>query len=262
MTETFIQRVVESGDPLIVDEAFKQLDTRIESASSGGEKANLLLTKATLLGALGQFGDARKQLGLVLAYAPDDLDIRLQRDFIEASLYDQERKPEEAFARLTSVLSDHSERLSRPDVRFIYEDIQLRRGFDATSVGNFREALPILEECLQFDLKPADKGNVLADLGRCYSEANDYESARDCLRGAIKTRLTRESEGMAHLFLGIACGRLGRFEEAKSEFQWCEKKAAQYDLEVTKIYKWLSWVCTGLGEKEEALRYANLARPI
>src|SRR5205823_7722703 len=132
----------------------------------------------------------------------------LQRDFIDGSLYDQERKPQEAYLRLTSILSNYSERLSRPDVRFMYEDIQLRRGFDATSTGKFKEALSILKECLSFDLRPTDKSIVLSDLGRCYAEAQEYGSARDCLVQAIGIGLPKESEGQAHLYLAITCARL------------------------------------------------------
>jgi tetratricopeptide (TPR) repeat protein len=261
MDDSIVQHVMESGDPAVAEEAFRQLDVEIESTSDDREKANLYLGKATLHGVLGQFSDARTQLELALQCAPDDADIRLQRDFIDASLYDQERKPEEAYLKLTSVLSGYSDRLSRPDVRFMYEDIQLRRGFDATSTGKFKEALPILIECLSFELKPTDKSNVLSDLGRCYSEAEEYESARDSLEQAICIGLTNESEGQAHLYLGIACARLGRFREAKKEFQLCEEKAVEYGLEISKVYGWLSWVCKGLGERSESERYSRLARP-
>lgn len=208
---------------------------------------------------LGRFSDARKQLDLVLEYAPDDLNIRLQRDFICGSLYDEERNPEEAFVRLTSVLSSYSERLSRPDMRFMYEDIQLRRGFDATSIGKFEDALSILKECLSFDLKATDKSAVLSDLGRCYSEIKEYESARDCFLRAVEIGLTKQSEKDVHLHLAIACAHIGLYHDAKREFQLCEEKAGEYGCEIRKIYGWLSWVCGRLGERAESTRYASLA---
>jgi tetratricopeptide (TPR) repeat protein len=261
MDESIVKHAMESGDAAIAEEAFRRLNVQIESTSDVGEIATLYLGKATLHGVLGQFDDARRQLDLALQYAPDNEDIRLQHDFIGASLYDQERKPGEAYSKLTSVLSDYSERLSRPDVRFMYEDIQLRRGFDATSTGRFNDALPILRECLLFELKPTDKSIVLSDLGRCYSEAEEYESARDCLVQAICIGLTRESEGQAHLYLGIACARLGLFQDAKKEFLLCEERTAEYGLEIGKVYGWLSWICKGLGERSESERYSKLARP-
>jgi len=261
MDEFIVQHMMESCDAAGAEEALRELDVQIESASDVGEKANLYLGKATLHGVLGRISDARSQLDLALQYAPDNADIRLQRDFIDASLYDQERKPEEAYLKLTSVLSGYFERLSRPDVRFMYEDIQLRRGVDATSTGMFEEAVPILRECLSFELKPTDKSVVLSDLGRCYSEAEEYESARDCFIQAFHIGIRNESEGQAHLYLGIACARLGVFQEAKKEFQLCEEKALEYGLEIGKVYSWLSWVCKGLGERSESERYSRLARP-
>jgi tetratricopeptide (TPR) repeat protein len=261
MIESIVQHAIESRDPVVAEEALRQLDAQIESTSEAGEKANLRLWKATLHGVLGQFSDARRQLDLVLHHAPDDMDIHLSRDFIDGSLYDQEGKPQEAYQKLTSVLSRYAERLSRPDMRFMYEDIQLRRGFDAANTGRLKEALPILKECLSFDLKLSDKTHVLVELGRCYSEAGEYESARDSLVQAIDIGLTHESEAQAHLYLGIACAHLGLFREAKREFQRCEEKSVEYGLEISKIYGWLSWVCKGLGEHLESERYSRLARP-
>jgi tetratricopeptide (TPR) repeat protein len=87
-----------------------------------------------------------------------------------------------------------SSRVRRPDFR------PARR-----PIGTTKEALPILRECLSFELKPTDKSVVLSDLGRCYSEAEEYESARDYLIQALDIGIRNESEGQAHLYLGIAC---------------------------------------------------------
>jgi tetratricopeptide (TPR) repeat protein len=261
MDESLVQRAIESGDPRVADEAFNQIDGQFKSTSDIKEKARLLLGKATLYGVLGRFTDARKQLELASQVAPEDTDIRLQRDFIDGSLYDQERRPEQAYLKLSSVLSDYTERLSWPDVRFMYEDIQLRRGFDATSIGRFKDALSILTECLSFKLEQRDKSLVFADLGRCYSEIGDYESAKNYLVSAIDMGLTDGHLGQAHMFLGIAYARLGLFHEASKEFQLCEEKAVEYGLEIVKVYGWLSWVSKALGKHSESERYSRLMRP-
>jgi tetratricopeptide (TPR) repeat protein len=261
MDDLVVRYAIESGDAAGALAAFRKLDERIQLTSDVGEKANLYLGKATLHGILGQFSDARTQLNSALRYAPDNADIRLQHDFIDASLYDQERQPELAYLKLTSLLYRYSERLSKPDVRFMYQDIQLRRGFDATSIGSFKEAVPILKECLSFVLKPEVKAIVLSDLGRCYSEAGKYESARDCLSQAIGLGLSIDFEGQARVHLGVACARLGLLVEAKKEFEICAEKAVEYGVEISKIYSWLSWVCEGLGERSESEKYLRLARP-
>jgi tetratricopeptide (TPR) repeat protein len=263
MDESIVQRAMESMDPLAGEEALREYDGAIQQSSGSVEKAKLLLGKAVLCGVFSWFQQSRIALESARALTLNNLDMQLEVDFIDGTLYDQEAKPEEAYARLTSVLSRYSRRLSVPDVRFMYEDIQLRRGFDATSTGRFTEALPILKESLAFDLNPTQKSMVLADLGRCYSEAGEYESARDSLVQAIGIGLTSPfSEGQAHLYLAIAYARLGLFEAARDEFKLCEQRATEYGLQVGNLYRWLASVYKALGQRSESERYARLgARP-
>jgi tetratricopeptide (TPR) repeat protein len=263
MDESIVQRAMESKDPLAGEQALREYDVAIQRSSESMEKAKLLLGKAVLCGVFSWFKQSRDALEDAWALTPDNLDMQLEVDFIDGTLYDQETKPEEAYVRLTSVLSRYSRRLSVPDVRFMYQDIQLRRGFDSTSTGRFTEALPILKECLSFNLKPTQRSMVLADLGRCYSEAGEYESVRDSFVQAIRIGLTnRSSEGQAHLYLAMAYARLGLFEAARDEFKLCEARAIEYGLQVSNLYRWLASVCNALGEQSESERYAMLgARP-
>jgi hypothetical protein len=69
----------------------------------------------------------------------------------------------------------------QPEYRFIYEDIQQKRGFDLVFLERFNEAVPVLSECLSFKLPRKDMSNVLANLGICYSELEDHEKALECL---------------------------------------------------------------------------------
>ncbi len=263
MDEWTVQHAMESRDPLEGKRALREYDVAIQQSSESVEKAKLLLGKAVLCGVFSWFKQSRDALESARSLTRDNLDMQLEVDFIDGTLYDKEAKPEEAYASLTSVLSRYSRRLSVPDLRFMYEDIQLRRGFDATSTGRFTEALPILKECLSFDLKPTQKSMVLADLGRCYSEAGEYESARDSLVQAIRIGLTnRSSEGQAHLYLAIAYARLGLLEAATVEFKLCEARAIEYGLQVSNLYRWLASVYKALGEQSESEKYARLgARP-
>ncbi len=143
----------------------------------------------------------------------------------------------------------------------MYEDIQVRRGFDATSTGRFNEAIPILTECLSFKLEPKNKSLVLADLGRCYVEIGDYESAKNYFVQAIDMSLSDVHLGQARMYLGISYARLGLLHEARQEFERCEENAANYGLEIIKVYGWLSWVSKALGEYSESERYSRLTRP-
>jgi tetratricopeptide (TPR) repeat protein len=261
MNESLVKRAMELRDPAIAEEAFHEFDAQIQQSSDPNQKANLFLEKAVLYGVFHLFADARKALELALAQTPDDPDIQLQVDHIRASLYDQEGNSEKAFEHLTAVLSEHREKLTKPGLRFMYEDIQLRRGFDATGIRRFHEAVPPLVESLGFDLNLQDRSNVLSSLGLCFSELGQYERAKEYFLQACKIGLMKDWEGEVHMRLAIAYAHLDLFPEAKREFQLCEEKVSEYGLDAHKIYGWLSWVSKGLGEMAEAEKYARLLRP-
>jgi tetratricopeptide (TPR) repeat protein len=256
-----VDRAVESGDPAIAEEAIREVDLRLKSASEAKDKAGLLLSKAVLNGFLHRHSDAREQLTLALEQAPTDPDVRFSFDVLDASLFDQEGRPDQAYARLTTVLSRHSERLSRPDVRSIYEDIQQRRGFDLVRIGKFQEAVPILEEVLLFRLTQEIRSAALVNLGFSYAKLENYEKARDYFEQAAAIGISKEWEGQSHYYLGVSYAQLHLLRSAKREFKLCEQHSVAYNVSLPNIYGWLSWICKGLGEKAESERYARLARP-
>jgi len=263
MNKSIVERAVESGDVAIAEVALREYDAAIEQASDGRERAGFLLEKAVLYGVFLRFDESRRSLRLAQAQAPDNPDIQFQADFIDATLYDQEGNDTKAFEQLTAVLSNYYQRLTtEPDLKFAYQDIQIRRGLAAVGIGRFQEAVPLLNESLSFPLKPEDMGSILFSLGRCYSEFCEYESAKEYFIRALSIGLTSAAEGEAHMRLGIAYAKLGFLKEAKHDFQLCEERANAYGLEPRKIYKWLSWVCNGLGETLESKKYADLARRV
>jgi tetratricopeptide (TPR) repeat protein len=259
-------RAVESRDPLVAEKALHEYDVALQRSSQPAEKARLLLDKAVLYGVFLRFQESRKSLELALQQSPDDPDIRLEVDCIGARLYDQENKPKEAFERLSAVLVKYRQRLTaEPDLRFAYEDIQLRRGLNAVRLGRFRDAIGILGECTSFPLKVHDMSDALANLGVCYSELGEFEPAREYFLETLKNGPTKQWEGEVHMRLGVACAKLGSLNEAKREFQFCEQNAseyAEYGIEINKTYKWLAWVCRGLGEEAESRKYSNFVRPV
>jgi tetratricopeptide (TPR) repeat protein len=262
MDESIVQRAVESRDPVLAEKAFREYDIAIEQSSDDDEKAGLLLKKAVLHGVFLQFTEARRTLEQARKHAASNSDIQLEADFIGASLYDQEAKYEMAFEQLTIVLRRHYRRLkSEPSLRFAYEDIQVRRALDAVHIGKFNEAILLLKESLSFTLKSDDRSNVLSSLGRCYSELEEYDIAREYFTKAMKVGLTKAWEGEVHMRLGVACANLGLLTEAKNEFLLCEERAIELGLEANKIHEWLSWVCKGLGEKSKSSEYERLSRP-
>ena len=151
---------------MAAEKAFHQMESRLSLAVDAASRAGLLLSKAVLLGRLHRFDEARKQLELASQETPnDDPGFQLSLDFITSSLYDEQGLPGEALVRLTAVLSKHSEQLKMHGFRSIYEDIQLRRAFDSVQVGEFRNAIPLLNECLSFHMKPEEDAHARRTLG-------------------------------------------------------------------------------------------------
>jgi len=255
---------MESGNPALADEAFREIDAQLKSCVDPPERANLILRKAALYGVLERFDDAREQLDAALKEAPEDPFTRIQFDFIAGNLDDDEGKSQEAYEHLTEALAKHALALIEPELRPIYENAQLRRGFNLIWLGRFQEAALILEEALSFKLNLQNRSIVLVRLGRCYTELTEWERARGYLEDAREIGLVRESEGQAHFYLGVVYAYLGLFPESKREFQICEEHAAEYGVygfSIVEVYGWLFRVCKELGEKVEAEKYARLARP-
>jgi tetratricopeptide (TPR) repeat protein len=117
-----------------------------------------------------------------------------------------------------------------------------------------------LNEILSFDLDTELRSRVFAKLGLCYLELKDYQQARDQFLQAIVLGLTKEWEGKAHFYLGMAYFYTDMVPEAKREFLLCEKVAAVYELPVLDIYAWLSSISKHLGETSESERYAKMAK--
>ena len=148
------------------------------------------------------------------------------------------------------------------EFRSIYEDIQLRRAFDSVKVGEWRNAIPLLRECLSFDMKLGERISVLSNLGICSVKLKQYEDARDYLLQACKEGVTSEWQGHVHFYLALSYAHLKLLQESKREFQRCEEHAAEYQLPLAQVYAWLSKICKELGEKDDSERYSRMARPI
>jgi tetratricopeptide (TPR) repeat protein len=250
----------ESADPGSL-QTIHQIDFRLASLAEPKERASLFLQKAVCYESLGRFNDSKTQLELALLEMPGNEEIQLQANYIGAAIYHQEQQFEEAYTRMTRILSQYSSLLSHPNLRFIYEDIQQYRAFELVQLLRFEEALPLLHDILAFEMKPDDKKTAIANLGICYSRVGKYEQAVDYLLEALRLGLPSDWEGQARCQLGIAYAHLRLLREAKLELLICVERASAYQLPLATVYGWLSRVCRGLGQTNEAERYAKLARP-
>ncbi len=259
--ESVIQAALKSASAVDAKKALDIIDAKLYGCTSAKEQAEAILRKAVIYGVMRQFDDARRELQAAASRSPNDPDVLLQVDFLSATLYDQEGKPEAAFHELTKLAEKYRARWQEPDLTEIYQDIQVRRGLDAVTIKKFKEATAILMECLTFETDVTEKTKIVSNIGISYSELGEYQSAKYYLLRALEIGSTEDVEGLVHLHLAIAFAKLGEFQEAKNEFQKCEQRASEYGFELSKIYGWLSWVCKQLGELSESRMYQRLVRP-
>ena len=261
MAKDIIKQALESGDLDLAKSVISEINRRHSASIDARERVVLCLNGAVLCGMLRRFGDARRQFTLAAQEMPDDPGLRLQFDFIDGLLHHQEKHLAAALLQLTETLSRHSEQLQHPEARFIYEDIQQYRGYELFHLKKFDEAVPVLEECLSFGVKPETKSVILSNLGICYSELRDFHSAKDVLEQACNIGLAKRWEGAVHFHLAIAYAYLEMLKESKRELKICEERAAEFNAPIGAVYGWLSRVCKRLGEKTESEYYKRMTRP-
>ena len=261
MSNQIIQTALDSGDPGDASKAIEEIDLLLASLSEPTERAQLLLRKALFLERLGQFDAALSELQRAKCEALDDIVIQVQREHITAGVHYQQHHFEEAYQESTAILTKYGDQLKRPDTRFIYEDIQQFRAFSLVQLLKFSDAIPLLHEILEFQLKEDDVPFALINLGICYSRVGRYEEAVSYLVKGLQLCPDYEWEAEAHCQLGIAYAHLKELHGAKRELQIYEKMAATYPLRMEKVYGWLWRVCVELGQEEESQHYRRLARP-
>jgi tetratricopeptide (TPR) repeat protein len=260
MDKSVIQDAIELNDTALAKAALREIDMRLDSSSDQNERVYLLFSSASCYGILGDFQEARRQLAAALDVGRGDPFAQVSFDFGTGLLFQREGNYTKALDRFGATLSTHSQQLERPELRFMYEDIQQRRAFLSVTLSRFQDAVPLLTESLSFDLDKETRSGVLASLGLCYLELKDYELARDRFLEAITIGLTTEWKGKAHFYLGMAYFYTDMVLEAKREFLLCEELATVHQLPITDIYAWLSVIYLRLGETSESERYARLKK--
>lgn len=261
MNKSTIQDAIELRDPVLAREAMREIDVLLGSKPDPNERVFLLFSKSSCYGILGKFEEAREQLSLALQQEPKDPDVRLTVELNEGLLSQQEGSYRQALERFSAMMLSHAERLGRPELRFMYEDVQQRRAFLSVTLRQFHDSIPLLQEILSFDLEKEVRSDALASLGLCYLEERECELAKNYLLQAKAIGVTKDREKTFHFYLGIAYFYTEALADAKREFDICEEHASEYQLPTLDVYAWLSSVSKRLGHIAEAQRYAQLARP-
>ena len=235
------------------------------------DRAGILWSAAATSRALGDLNlanryvrEARALVPALDSASPRDPDERLISLLIgivteEANLCYAAGSQNEALTQLNNLVSNHAQTLADPTFRDSYFVVQRLRAFLLADLGNWREALPILEEIQSFEGGAKDLINFY--LGHCYLAADEYLKAKPRLIEALKLGLPPNFEYRAHCELGSVYFHLQHYARAKIEFEETAKTADPGYMRDSKVWKWLELTCKHLGLNEEATDYAKRATP-
>lgn len=262
MDDLTIKSAVENNDPTLAREALEGIEIRLRSTSDRNQRAYLSFSKASCYGILGRFKEARMQLKLALQETQTaDSDGQITFDFMEAMLLQREGRYKEALGSFDAALQQHSKRLNQAELRFMYEDIQDRRGFLLVQLNRFQEAIPVLRECLSFASQDSSQ-EIHLSLGFCYDGVALTELAKQEYLNAISFSVRNVFEAQARYRLALLYFQSGAFAQSKYHLELILSAQIKDipNLPMHYVYQLLSQSCARLGEEENATRYRELAR--
>jgi tetratricopeptide (TPR) repeat protein len=246
-----------------LDEAASELHSMYEELLdvSHEEAGLMLLNEAVCLSRQGQpLEECRALLNQASELLGKEEAKRALVKYTEGSFYMGygNRNPAKALEKFDEVLRRHAGILHEPKENFLYAEIQLRRALMLVELKRFREAKPVMEEVLSLDVEK--DSDFYFDLGICYMELRDSESAKQQFLRALDMGLPKERTIKAHFYLGVVYFRLRAYGQALKEFEFCEANIHGSTLPLRGLYKWLALTCRNVGREENARRYSELAR--
>jgi tetratricopeptide (TPR) repeat protein len=250
------RKLMENGDFESSLKAFRELGSAAKDVDpkfdcSYGELLSLIR--------LGKANEARELLRVIRkTFAAID-EALVRADEAEIELDSQEDRWDRVLPALERMLDRYGDLLHHPRLRDMHEQVQLRRGMRLAYLGRFKEALPLLEEAVTFDLAQSD-GNLYHELGRCYLDKEDYEGAKDALTKAVKLGIHDSRAAHAHWNIAVILLRKDSPARALDELRLAEEHAAAAGTSKNHIYKAMAVAFHKLGMDEDALRYAKMSK--
>ena len=234
------------------------------------KRAGILLNAATNLTQSGEQERSRNQLNeirkLLRSMNPCEFSKDEKNKFLrvivgieieEAEVLVTEGKIEAAIEQLAATARRFKDEIQQPSRLEVYDEIQARRAYFLTDLGQFEKAIPILEEIKS---RRNDDTIFLFYLGHCYFRAKRWQEAQQKLERALTLGPRPRIAFQAHGTLGTVFYETGDYHRAKHELETSAKLAPPDYIRHAHIWKWLENTCINLGLKEQAGRYGQLAR--
>jgi tetratricopeptide (TPR) repeat protein len=238
--------------------ALREFKELAEKAEDEELRADYIYGQLQALMRLGRTDEARKLLHIARQSFGDTDEAHARGDLIQVQLDSLEGKWESVLPLLNHMVKRYGDILRHPQVRDVYEEVELRRGMLLAHLGRFREALPLLEECLNFT-GPLITSHLFYELGRCYVDAGDLDRARSSFTRAFGLGLDEVRTSSAHFNLGRIHMRNEAYAKALTEFELAEAHADAAKTSKKSIYKAMSVSYDKLGQAEKARTYLELA---
>ena len=243
-----------------VEEALALFQSAFDSARDPANQAPAANGIGQCLWKMGRKEEAKKIIQEAMEKLPEDHPEHLDLEFLNAWWYGAEGEFEKAMQILNYLLPKARKQLPLPDGREFYRDILLLHGVMCSEFGQPRQAIPVLEEALTFELSPPRKGEALYRLGVCYYDLGQKALAKEKLQLSVTAGLPEDLEVRAHHYLGLIHFENRAYAWAKQEFEFSERHADEVGLSRKAILEMLSHTCRRLGLDEEAKRYEDLAQ--
>lgn len=212
---------------------------------------------------MGKFDNALEIMRQIRTLPIQEKYVRMIVDYGDASMTTAMSRYTEGVSKLDNILEVYRDLLQTTDFRYLYEEIQERRGFALTTLERDVEAVSVLEEAATFvNSSAGDMQSVYFYLGISYAATLKVDLAKVAYLRAIEFHLSNSTEADAHYRVAVLYFRERAFAQAKNHL---EAALEMPDAAISKqlrgfIYQQMSRTCHYLGEVAEEQKYSRLAQ--
>jgi tetratricopeptide (TPR) repeat protein len=245
-----------------VEEAAREFHTFAQELNHPDEKAVALVNEHECYVAMGALDRAKEIMSQLRGLPVQEKYVRMLLDYADAVMTIATAEYQEGISKFENVLELYSELLNGVDFRYLYEEIQRRRGFGLTTLKRYAEAIPVLEEAMCFtNATSGDTQSVYFYLGICYAGVSKTDLAKAAYLRTIDFHLmSNPTEADAHYRLSILYFKQRAFGQSKYHLEAALQMPELLSEQLKRfIYQQMSRTCHYLGDVAEEEKYSRLA---
>ena len=243
-----------------IETALREFHSIASEINDADGKAAVMLNEHRCHCDLGHLKHAEETMRKIRALKPIDPIVNMNINFGDACMQILASRPENGIRLFDSILKSNAELLQTPHYSDLYEEIQQRKAFALCEMGSYREALPLLNEAIQFRTDKADAQSVHFYLGICLAEMGNNEAAKHEFLLVINMGL--ELEANSRYRLAMIEFNSGAFARAQCQLEQILQIQREEQVDVPRMYmcEFLAKVSNALGNESQANRYRQEAQ--